>query len=161
MAIRVQKIELWNVVVDNRSGALASVLEPLADAGADLEVILGTGIPGGSGQASIGVFPIKGKKALAAARLAGMAPAPATSMPSLLVSGDNQAGLGRLMSTTLAAAGINIGFLVAQVVDGDFSALFGFASEADAGRAAALLKKMGSATSAKRAGAATRGSSVR
>jgi hypothetical protein len=45
------------------------------------------------------------------------------------------------MSESLAAAGINIGVAVAQVVGGSFSALFGFANQADATRAAALLKK--------------------
>ncbi|MDD5248332.1 MAG: hypothetical protein PHY45_05075 [Rhodocyclaceae bacterium] len=154
MAITVKKIELWNVIVDNRPGALATVLEPLADAGADLEVVLGTSIPGDGGKASVGVFPVKGKKVLAAARASGLAPA--TSMPSLLVTGDNRAGLGRRISQTLAAADINIGFAVAQVAGRNFSALFGFANEADAGKAASILKKLGAAKTSKKSAAATK-----
>lgn len=139
MATTIKKIELWSVVVDNKAGALAAVLEPLAQAGADLEIVMATAIPGAGGKASIGVFPIKGRKVIAAARAAGLVPA--ATMPSLLVGGDNRAGLGGRMSESLAAAGINIGVAVAQVVGGSFSALFGFANQADATRAAALLKK--------------------
>jgi hypothetical protein len=143
MAITVKKIELWSVVVDNKPGALANLLEPLAEAGADLQVVMGTSMPGGDGQASIGVYPVKGRKVIAAARAAGLAPA--ASMPSLLVQGDNRAGLGGRMSEAIAGAGIDIGVAVALVAGEHFSALFGFANAADADKAAALLKKSGAA----------------
>jgi len=152
MAIVVKKIELWNVVVGNEPGALAGVLEPLADAGADLDIVMGTAIPGADHKASIGISPVKGKKVLAAARAVGLAPA--GSMPSLLISGENRAGLGGQMSEALAAAGIDIGVAVAQVVGPNFSALFGFANQDDATKAAALIKKLGAAavrSSAKKA----------
>jgi predicted amino acid-binding ACT domain protein len=149
MAISVKKIELWNVVVDNQPGALAAVLEPLAAAGADFEIVMGTAIPGGAGKASVGVFPVKGRKMIAAAKAAGLVPA--DSMPALLVVGDNRAGLGGRMSEAIAGAGINIGIAVAQVVGAKFSALFGFAGEEDARKAAALLKKVG-ATPARKSG---------
>ncbi len=143
MALTVKKIELWNVTVENKAGALAKILEPLAEAGTDLEVVMGTSMPGDDGLASIGVFPVKGRKAMAAARGAGLEPA--ASMPSLLVTGENRAGLGKQMSEALAAAGIDIGIAFAQVVGANFSALFGFAKPEDATRAAALLKKVGAA----------------
>lgn len=146
MVITVKKIELWNIVVDNKPGALAAVLEPLAAAGADLELIMGTAIPGADQKASVGVFPVKGRKVIAAAKSAGLAPAAA--MPSLLVGGDNRAGLGGRMSEAIAAAGINIGMTVAQVVGTQFSALFAFASVEDATKAATLLKKIGAAETA-------------
>lgn len=148
MALTVKKIQLWNAIVDNKAGALANVLEPLAEAGADLEIVMGTAIPGAGRKASIGVFPVRGRKAQAAATTAGMAPA--ATMPALLVGGDNRAGLGREMSRALAAAGIDIGFAIAQVVGAQFSAVFGFASQADADRAAALLKKLGKPAAATR-----------
>ena len=147
MAITVKKIELWNATVENRPGALARILEPLAEAGADLEVVMGTSMPGDDGMASIGVFPVKGRKAMSAARSAGLEPA--ASMPSLLVTGENYAGIGRQMSEALAQAGIDIGVAFAQVVGENFSALFGFAKPEDAARAATLLKKLGSAATKK------------
>lgn len=151
MAITVKKVELWNAVVDNKPGEMARVLEPLAEAGADLDIVMGTSIPGAGGKASIGVFPIKGKKIVAAAQAAGLAPA--RSMPSLLVSGENSVGLGRRLSEALATAGINVGVAVAQVLGPNFSAVFGFATEEDAAKAAALLKKAGAAKPSRKAGA--------
>src|SRR5260370_11104791 len=41
MAVSVRKITLWRVEVDNAPGALASKLEPLAQLGADLQVVMG------------------------------------------------------------------------------------------------------------------------
>ena len=55
--------------------------------------------------------------------------------------GDDRPGLGHAMARALADAGINLVFLVAQVVGRRYSAVFGFEREADADRAAGLLKK--------------------
>jgi hypothetical protein len=41
----------------------------------------------------------------------------------------------------MADAGINMAFLVAQVMGKKYSAIFGFESEADAERAAAIIKR--------------------
>lgn len=143
MAINIQRIKLWHKEVANRPGVLAGVLEPLAAAGADLEMIMATSFPGDSGLASIGVFPVTGRKAMAAAQGTGLNAMPV--MSSLLVTGDNKAGLGRELAQTIADAGINIGLLLCLVVGRNFSAVFGFADEADAIKAAAALKKVGTA----------------
>lgn len=138
MAITVKKITLWRKDVENKPGELAGVLAPLADAGADLEVVMGTTYPGDVGKATIGVFPVKGKKSVAAAQAGGLT---AASVPALLVTGDNKPGLGRKIAQTVAEAGINIGFVIALVLGRNFSAVFGFESEAEAGKAATLIKK--------------------
>lgn len=139
MAINVQRIKLWHKEIANRPGVLAEVLDPLAAAGADLDMIMATSFPGDVGLASVGVFPVSGRKAIAAAQGAGLRATP--SMSSLLVTGDNQVGLGRELAQAIADAGINIGLVVALVVGRNFSAVFGFESEDDARKAAALLKK--------------------
>lgn len=143
MAIAVKRIKLWHTEVENQPGVLAGVLEPLAAAGADLEMLMATSFPGDAGLASVGVFPVTGRKAIAAATAAGFSAAPVIS--SLLVTGDNKVGLGRQLARTLADAGINIGLMMALVVGRNFSAVFGFESEADARKAALLLKKVGAA----------------
>ena len=48
--------------------------------------------------------------------------------------------MGTAQSRALGAAGINIAFLIAQVLGRRFSAVFGFETQADADRAAAILK---------------------
>ena len=148
MAERVKKIMLWRRDVDDRAGSLARVLEPLAGGGTSLQVVMGYRYPGQGGRAAIEVSPVVGRKATVAAQGAGLAPAP---IPTLLVQGDDQPGLGYALAEAMAAAGINLNFLVAQVVDGRYSAIFGFDSDAEADMASGLIKKAASATRKKAA----------
>ena len=138
MAIKVKPITLWRREVENRPGALAATLEPLARAGADLRVVMGYREPGGENLSALELYPVSGKKAAAAAGAAGLA---ASAIPTLLVEGDNRPGLGHAMTRAVAEAGININFVVAQTVGRRFSAVFGFETQADAKAAAALIRK--------------------
>ena len=47
MPVHVRPITLWRAEVDNQPGVLAQTLEPLAAAGADLQVVMGYRLPGG------------------------------------------------------------------------------------------------------------------
>jgi hypothetical protein len=136
MAVTVKKIELWRTEVDNKAGALADVLSPLAESGADMQVVMGYGM--GENRAAIEVFPVKGAKTAAAAKKIGLA---GSKIPALLVEGDNKAGLGHSIARALGDAGINLAFLVAQALGRKFSAVFAFDSGDDAGKAVALIKK--------------------
>jgi hypothetical protein len=82
---------------------------------------------------------VSGKKLTAAAQEAGLS---ASSIPTLLVEGDNKPGLGHTIARAIADAGINLGFLVAQVIGRRYSAVIGFEDESDASKAAALIKKV-------------------
>lgn len=148
MALSVKKVSLWRREVENRPGALAQTLEPLADAGADLDIVMGYNI---GNRAVVEVAPISNKKAAAAAQKAGLTEA---RVPAVLVSGDNRAGVGHSLARSLAGAGININFLVAQVVGNRFSSVFGFESEADADRAIPLLKRAEQQRKTRKAGTA-------
>jgi hypothetical protein len=138
MAITVKKIVLWRAEVDNRLGALAGTLEPPAKAGADLKVIMGYRHPTAEGKAAIEVFPISGKKAETAAGAAGLN---ATRIPALLVEGDNKPGLGCTIAQSIAAAGINMAFFMAQVIGRKSAAVIGFETEDDAKKAVPGIKK--------------------
>lgn len=138
MAVTVKKVVLWRHEVDNKPGMLATTLEPLAAAGADLHIVMGYRYPGNESRAAIELYPVSGKKATAAAKAAGLT---ASSIPTLFVEGDNRAGLGAATARALAEAGINLSFLVAQVIGRKYSALFGFETVEEASKAAALLKK--------------------
>ncbi len=133
MAVIVKQIELWRTEVENQPGTLADVLAPLAKAGADLQIVMGYRYPGNESKAAIEVFPIKGKRSAAAAQSAGMKP---TSIPTLLIEGDNRPGLGHAIAQALAGAGINMGFMMAQVVGRKYSAVAGFETPTDARQAA-------------------------
>ena len=137
MAITVKKAVLWRKEVDDRPGALAGALEPLAQAGADLQLVMAYRYPG-SDKGAVEVHPVSGRKSMTAAQGVGLAP---SSIPALLVEGDNRAGLGYALTKAVADAGINLGFVMAQVIGRRYAAVFGFENEADAGKATALIKK--------------------
>ena len=137
MAVTIKKVTLWRTEVENKPGALSGVLAPLAEvwrrfAGGD-----GLSISGRQAQGHDRGCPVSGKKSAAAASKAGLA---ASAIPTLLVQGDNRPGLGHAIAQAIAEARINVAFLVAQVIDTQFSAVIGFASEAASKRAAALIK---------------------
>ena len=138
MAVTVKKATLWRREVDNNPGVLAQTQSPLADAGADLQVVMGYRLPGDQNRGAIEVFPITGKRATVAAELVGLT---RSTIATLLVEGDNKPGLGHAIAEAVSQAGINLSFVMAQVVGRKYSALFGFENEADATKAATLIKK--------------------
>src|SRR5262245_51891957 len=142
MALTVKKIVLWRKEAENRSGILANALAPLASAGTDIQVVLAYRFPGQESKAAIELYPVTGKKSATAANEAGFS---ASDIPALLVEGDNRAGLGFATSQAIADAGISLDFVVAQVIGRKFSAVFGFESEADAAKCAAIIRKVSSA----------------
>jgi hypothetical protein len=138
MAVRVKQITLWRSEVANRTGALAGVLGPLAEAGANLKVAMGYRMPGDGDRAAIEVYPVTGRRVTAAARSVGLSD---SGIPALLVDGDDRPGLGAAIARGVAEAGINMIFLMAQVVGRRYSAIIGFESAADARKAAAVVRK--------------------
>jgi hypothetical protein len=136
MAITVKKITLWRKELENQTGTLAKTLEPLA--GVDLQVVMGYRHPEGGTKAAVELYPITGKKSVAKAQGAGLA---ASSIPALLVEGDNKAGLGHKIAQGISAAGINMNFLVALVIGKKYSSVIGFENESDANVSVAIIKK--------------------
>jgi hypothetical protein len=138
MAVTVKEIVLWRREIANQPGMLAQVLDPLADSRVDLKVLMGYRYPGNDAKGAVELYPIAGKKAAAAARAAGLTPA---DIPAILVEGANRPGIGYATTRTIADAGINLAFLIGQVVGPTFSAVYGFDNESDRRRAVSLLKR--------------------
>ena len=138
MSVTVKNITLWRSEVENKPGTLANALGPLANAGADLQVVMGYRYPGNESKAAIDLYPVSGRKSIAAAQEAGLTASP---IPTLLVEGENRAGLGYTIAKAIGEAGINLGFMVTQVIGRKYSAVFGFETDADARKASSLIKK--------------------
>jgi len=138
MPVTVKRITLWRKELENKAGTLAATLEPLAKAAADLQVVMGYRYPGEAAKAAVELFPIASKKATQAALDAGLV---ASTIVALHVEGDNRPGLGHSIARAIAEAGVNLDFLVAQVVGKKYSAVIGLENEGDATKATALIKK--------------------
>lgn len=151
MAVTVKKVKMWRKEARNEPGVLAETLRPLAEVGTDLQSVMGYRYPGDRSQAAIELFPISGRKETSAAQEAGLKEA---GIPTLYIEGDNRPGLGYTISKAIGDAGINMIFLVAQVIGRRYSAIFGFESDADARKASNLIKKATSRAPAKKKAAA-------
>jgi hypothetical protein len=137
MALTIKRTILWRKEVPDHAGVLAEVLGPLARAKVDLQVVMGYDIPGQPNRAAIEVAPISGKRAARAAADAGLA---LSTIPALQVVGDNKPGLGQAIAAAMGGAGVNLGFLVAQVIGRRYSCVIGFETPDDADRAAKLIR---------------------
>lgn len=140
MPVSVKKVVLWRKEIGNTPGTLAGVLEPVASAGASLQIVMGYRYTGAKTKAAVELFPVATKKAAAAAQAAGLEP---SNIPALLVQGDDKPGVGFAIAKALGDAGINLDFFVGQTLQGKYSLVIGFDSEADAEKAAPLIKKAG------------------
>jgi hypothetical protein len=138
MPVTVKRITLWRKELENKAGTLAAALEPLAKAGADLQIVMGYRYPGEPTKAALELYPVINKKTTQAAGAAGLA---VSGIPVLLVEGDNRAGLGHSIAQAVADAGVNVDFLVAHVIGKKYSAVIGFANDTDALKATAVIKK--------------------
>jgi hypothetical protein len=138
MAVTVKRITLWRKELENKAGTLAATLEPLAKAGADLQIVMGYRNPGDNTKAVVELYPVGSKKATLAAQEAGLT---ASAIPALSVEGNNRPGLGHCIAQALADAGVNMDFLVAQVIGRKYSAVIGFENDADTIKASAQIKK--------------------
>jgi hypothetical protein len=122
---------------DRPTRALAGALEPLAQAGADLQVVMAYRYPG-TDKGAIELHPVSGRKSNAAVQTAGLV---WSSIPVLPVEEDNRPGLGYALTKAVGDAGISMSFVMAQVVGRRYAAVFGCENEADAVEAAMLIRK--------------------
>src|SRR5438067_5065450 len=107
MAVKLKPIVLWRKEMMNQPGVLADTLGPFAQRGADLQVVMGYRYPGEERRAAIELYPITGKKMTEAAQSSGLS---GSSIPALLVEGDNRPGLGHAIANAIADANINLTF---------------------------------------------------
>ncbi|HEY7087796.1 MAG TPA: ACT domain-containing protein [Tepidisphaeraceae bacterium] len=141
-AMKISKADVWATEMQDQPGALARALEALAGAGASVECVIGRRRADKPGSGVVYLAPVKGKKAEAAARAAGMVPA--SSIATLRIEGADKAGLGSRIARAIADAGINVRGVSAAVIGNKFVAYIGFDSADDAARAAKAVKSVGS-----------------
>ncbi len=135
MAVTVKNVTIWRKEVGHGPGLLARALQPLADAGANLQIIMAYA-EGEKGIVEVG--PISGKKVTDAATKTGFA---AYDKPTLLVEGSDRPGLGAKIASAIAAEGISISFDITQVSGRRFFSIYGFESPEKAKAAVAAIKK--------------------
>ena len=138
MAYDVKKVKTWGGPIKHKSGALAQILGPLAEAGADLHMVMAWKSDAKPDTGMVICSPITGSKAIKAAKAAGLKPD--TQAKTLVVEGNNSPGLGRELTERIAKGRINLLGCNATVIGNKFSAVFWFNNAASADKAAKLLR---------------------
>ena len=141
MPYTVKKVDMWIGRIEDRVGGLAEKLDPLADSGADLELVIARRQRHVPGKGVVFVGPVLSAKAKAAARKAGLRKA--SDMVALRVEGPNKPGEGRRITRLLADSGLNLRGLSALVLGKKFIAFVAFDHDSDATKAARLLRSAG------------------
>jgi hypothetical protein len=139
MALEISKAEVWAAGIEDRAGGLADKLQPLSDAGANLEFMIARRDQPGTGV--VFVTPVKGSKVVKAAQGAGFAKS--DSIHSLRIEGGDKPGTITRAARALSDAGISFRGLSAAAIGRKFVAHVALDSAEDAKKAAAILKKLG------------------
>jgi hypothetical protein len=144
MSFKWDRIHLWACDIPDESGAIASKLAFLAQAGANLEYISSQRLADRPGQGVLYVAPVTGPTQVRAAKAAGMRE---TDQPVVRrVEGDNEAGLAHRLTQQWELAGISLQGLTMAVMGGKFVGYTAFDSVQDANRAAQILADLGVGT---------------
>ncbi len=138
MALKAERVDTWAASIEDKPGGLASKLDALAQAGANLEFVIARRAPEKSGTGVIFVTPVSGAAVLRAAKKAGFAKT--DSLHTVRIEGANKAGEGARISQALAEKGLNLRGLSAAAIGNKFVAHIAVDSSTDAAKALRVLR---------------------
>ncbi|MGD0090752.1 MAG: ACT domain-containing protein [Planctomycetota bacterium] len=139
MNLKVERVDVWAAGIKDQPGALAQVFTALRDAGANLEFVIARRAPEKPGTGVVFLAPLSGEKVLSAA--AGLGFNVANSLNTVRVEGKNEAGVGALLTSKLATAGISLRGFSAAVSGKKFIVYINLDSAADAENAVKILQQ--------------------
>ena len=140
MALKVSRVELWTVSIDDRAGGAADKLEPLSKAGANFEFVFSRRTPEQPGRGILFVTPVKGAKVVQAAQAAGFTKP--ENLHSVRIEGANKPGVTAKVARALANAGISFRALSATGIGSKFVSYVALDTAEDAAKAVSLLKRL-------------------
>jgi hypothetical protein len=140
MAYIVSKLDVWSGEIADQVGGLAAKLGPLAKAKVDLSFVIARRQPHMPGKGIMFLAGISGAKGSKAAADAGLGKT--TELAALRVEGANKPGDCHRLVSQLADAGLNLRGLSASVCGKKYVLILAFDSEADAAKAAQVIRAM-------------------
>jgi hypothetical protein len=141
MSFKMDRVHVWAVDVPDQPGGVASKLNTLDEAGADLEYVYTQRHAHRPGFGMLAVAPIVGPVQTKAAKAVGMHE---VQEPIVMrVEGDNTAGMAHRLKHAWAHAGINVHGSTLTVLGTKFVGFVTFDSVEDANRAARILAEVG------------------
>lgn len=138
MALKIQRADMWAAPLEDKPGSLADKLNLLANAGVNLEFVIGRRRPEKASAGVVFVTPIKGAAGCRAARKAGFEKT--ASLHTVRVEGPDKQGQGAKIAAALAAKGLNLRGFSAAAIGKRFVAHVALDSPADAAAAVRVLR---------------------
>ncbi len=138
MSYEIKKVDVWSVEILDQPGGLSSVLQPLVEAGANLNFLLARRTSSGKGIAFLS--PLEGASVIKKAKSLGFQKN--KDIAVLKITGPDKAGLGLLILSTLSSAGINIRGISASSIRKNCNIWISFDNSKDANKASKLIQKI-------------------
>jgi hypothetical protein len=139
MDLLVEPVDVWAASIQDKPGALATVLAELRESGADLQFIIARRAPEAPGKGVVFVTPLQGDREIAAAAQLGFNVT--RTVHSVRVMGPDRRGIAAELTRKLADKGINLRGFSASVIGTQFVAYVAVDSLEDATRAVEILEK--------------------
>ena len=138
MDLLVERVDVWAATIQDKPGGLATLLEALRSAGADLQFVIARRAPDKPGTGVVFVTPLQSDREIRIAAQMGFNVS--QSLHSVRVMGQDRPGVAAELTQKLADAGINLRGFSASVIGKQFAAYFAVDSLADANKAVEILR---------------------
>ncbi len=140
MKLDITRVEVWAASIKDRAGGLSDKLEPLADAGANLEFLVARRAPEKPGTGVVFVTPIKGAAQIRAAKKAGFKKS--ASLHAVRIAATNRSGLGAMITGAIADAQLSMRGASAASIGKKAIMHLAFDKREDAAKAVRCLKQL-------------------
>ena len=135
----VERVDVWVATIEDRAGGVATLLDSLRQAGANLQFIIARRAPDRPGTGVLFVTPLQGDREIRTAAQVGFNVS--QSLHSVRIMGADRQGIAAELAQKLAEAGINLRGFAASVIGLQFVAYLGLDSREDADKAVGVLQK--------------------
>ena len=138
MDLLVERVDVWAATIQDKPGGLATLLDALRSAGADLQFIIARRASDKAGTGVVFVTPLQSDREIRVAAQVGFNVS--QSLHSVRVLGQDRPGAAAELTQKLADAGISLRGFSAFVIGKQFAAYVAVDSLADANKAVELLR---------------------
>ncbi len=140
MKLKASRAVVWAAKIEDRPAGLAEKIESLAEAGANLEIVLARRAPEQPGKGVVFVCPLEGVRQCRAAVNQGFLRT--NGLHSVRIEGTDAPGLAARITRALAKAGINLRGFSATAVGKRFIAYLALDDEDDITAALQAIKSL-------------------
>lgn len=138
MAYEIIKVDVWSKEIEDQPGAVAKALQPIVDAGANLQFLLARRI--GEGKGILFISPIQGPQQIKKAKSEGFKKNDGIAV--VKITGPDKPGLGLKILNAVYTGDVNLRGISAISIGKNCSIWLAFDTIKDANKAIKLIQKI-------------------